>query len=533
MKNIAYKVFKQNGGIRKYFTLFGSPVKHYVWAALSVSIVTLMGAMLTPFFDLVNIVLLYLLPVFVSAVRWGRGPSLFSSFLGVLTFNFFFVPPIFTFAVANMQHLFVLAVFFLVALVTSTIATKLRNELEKATEREKRTLILYAFSREMAAKADLEQVLKTFADKVAESINGVAVMLIHDPDADTLRQIAGSGNNAIFDEKEYAVARSVLERGEPMGKGLGIFEGERSMFFFPIKEEDKTLAVLGIRPDSENATLSPEQRQLIETLTNLAAVAIVRLQLAKNAEQAKWLAESERLHRTLLNSISHDFRTPLASITAAVTSLLAEGSVYTEETKNVFLHTIREEAYRLNRFIENLLDMVRLESGTLKPNMKWCDIQDIIGVVLRETRDALQGHPLWIDIPPDLPSVKADFILIEQVLINLLENAVKYSPPDSAISISVICRENALFVTVGDLGLPIPKAEQDHVFDKFYRLHSAKHISGTGLGLSICKGIIEAHGGTIWVDSSQKNGNRFTFSLPAPEERAEQERAKEGEDHVG
>jgi two-component system, OmpR family, sensor histidine kinase KdpD len=215
-----------------------------------------------------------------------------------------------------------------------------------------------------------------------------------------------------------------------------------------------------------------------------------------------------------------------------VTSLLAEGSVYTQETKTIFLHTIREEAHRLNRFIENLLDMVRLESGTLKLNMKWCDIQDIIGVVLRETRDTLQGHPLRLDIPPDLPSVTADFILIEQVLINLLENAAKYSLPGSEISISAHCQNRTMLLTVADPGPPIPKTEQEHVFDKFYRLHSSKYASGTGLGLSICKGIIEAHGGNIWVDSSPEYGNRFTFSLPVSEEHSEQTHVKEGTDHV-
>lgn len=533
MRTTENKSFGLNKDIQGYNYLFGSPLKNYAWVLLSVSIFTLIGEILTPHFGLVNIVLLYLLPVLVSAVRWGRGPSFFSSFLGVLSFNFFFVPPIFTFAVASIEHLFVLVIFFLVALVTSTMATKLRNELVKANEREKRTLILYALSREIAAKADLEQILKTFADKVAESIDGIAIVLVPDLNANILNQMAVTGDYAVFDEKEYAVARWVLEHGQPAGKELEIFEGQHSMFFFPIKEEDRTLAVLGIRPNSRNATLSPEQRQLIETLTNLAAIAIVRLQLAKDAEQSKWLAESEKLHRTLLNSISHDFRTPLASITGAVTSLLAEGSVYTQEAKNIFLNTIKEEAYRLNRYIENLLDMVRLESGTLKLNMKWCDIQDIIGVVLRETRDILQGHPLWIDIPPDPPSIKADFILIEQVIINLLENAVKYSPPDSAISISVQCEDKKLLLAVADLGPPIPKTEQKHVFDKFYRLHSSKHISGTGLGLSICKGIIEAHGGIIWVDSSPEYGNRFTFSLPVFAEHPEQRFATEGVKHVG
>jgi two-component system, OmpR family, sensor histidine kinase KdpD len=533
MKTGIHKTSEKNETVQRDFSFFGSPLRYYAWSLLAVSIVTVIGKIVTPYFDLINIVLLYLLSVLVSAVRWGRGPSFFSSLLGVLFFNFFFVPPVFTLAVDNMQHLFVLVVFFLVALVTSTTATKLRNELGKATEREKRALTLYALSQKIAAEADLEQVLKTFTGKVAEILSGAVIMLILDPNTGALNKTAASPNDAVFDEKEYAVARWVFEHGQPAGKGLGIFEGGRSLFFFPIRAEDKMLAVLGIRPNMEHATLSAEQRQLIETLTNLAAVAIIRLQLAKEAEQAKWLTESERLHRTLLNSISHDFRTPLASITGAVTSLLTEGSVYTPENREMFLHTIKEEARRMNRFTENLLDMVRLESGTLKLNMKWCDIQDIVGVVLRETRDTLQGHPLQIDIPSDLPSVKADFILIEQVIINLLENAAKYSLPGSAITISALCRDKTLFVTVSDPGPPVPKTEQKHVFDKFYRLRFSRHASGTGLGLSICKGIIEAHGGSIGVESSPEYGNRFTFSLPAPEEVLEQPDAGEGANRVG
>ena len=521
------------GEIVKEASLAGSPLRYYLWAVISVSIVTGVGEILTPHFDLVNIVLLYLLPVLVSAVRWGRGPSVLSSLLGVLTFNFFFVPPIYTFAVANIEHLFVLAVFFLVALVTSAMAAKLRLELKKATEREERTSTLYALSREIAAKTDTEQVLKTFVDKVAETIHGSAIVLMQEPNADALVQLASTGDESLFDEKEYAVARWVMAHGQPAGRELGMFDRSSSLFFFPIKAEDKTLAVLGIRLTMENATLSPDQRQLVETFANLVAVAIVRLQFAKEVEQAKWLAESERLHRTLLNSISHDFRTPLASITGAVTSLLAEGSLYSEEVKTIFLNTIKEEAHRLNRFIENLLDMVRLESGTLKVKKKWCDLQDIIGVVLRETRDVLQGHPLRIDIPPDSPSVMADFILVEQVLINLLENAAKYASPGSEISIAAHGRDDVLFLVVADPGPPIPAAEREHVFDKFHRLHSSSQAGGTGLGLSICKGIIEAHGGAIWVDSSPEYGNRFTFSLPLFEEASEQVHGKEGSDHVG
>ncbi len=493
----------------------GSSPENYLWAVLSIFAVTVFGQVLTPHLDLTNIVLIYLLPVLISAVRWGRGPAFLASSLGALAFNFFFVPPIFTFAVADIQHFFTLVVYLLVALVTSTLATKLRDEMHKATQGEQRALALYDLSREIAARSDFDQVLKTFVDKVAQAIDGMAVVLVHDPQTNAMEQIASEGADSFFDKKEYAVARQVLEQGRPAGKGLGIFEGERSLFFFPVRAEDRTLAVLGIRPGGEASSLSPDQTQLVETLSNLAAVIIVRLELAKEAEQAKWLAESERLHRTLLNSISHDFRTPLASIMGAVTSLIDEKDIYTPETRGMFLGTIREEARRMNRFVENLLDMVRLESGTLELNMKVCDIQDIIGVVLREMRDTLTGHPVKVDMPPDAPSVMADFILIEQVVINLLENAAKYSPPDVPVSISVGVREKDLVLTVANAGPSIPGEEREHVFDKFYRQSSTRHVSGTGLGLFICKGIIEAHGGRIWIDPSPEQGNRFSFSLAA------------------
>ncbi|MHB8110148.1 MAG: DUF4118 domain-containing protein [Syntrophorhabdaceae bacterium] len=515
------------------FPLFDLPLLKYVWAIVAVFIVTLFGKIFSSHLDLTNIVLFYLLPVLLSSVRWGRGPAFLSSFLGVLCFNFFFVPPVFTFQVANVQHIFVLFVYLLVSLVTSTVATKLSREISKATEREEKTRTLYEFSREIAATTDLNQVLKKFADKVAEAVNGVAIFITPDRDTDDMDQIASTGHDAALDEKELAIARWVLEHGRPAGRGLEMFEGERSLFFFPVKGEDKTLAVLAIRPATGDATLAPEQKQLIETLSNFAAVVIVRLELAKEAEHAKWLEESEKLHRTLLNSISHDFRTPLASITGAATSLLADQDIYSRETTETLLRTIEEEARRMNRFVENLLDMVRLESGSLRLNMKWCDIQDIIGVVLRETRTILSGHPVHVDIPPNVPALMADFILIEQVLINLLENAAKYSPPDTPILISVEQREEEILVTVADSGPSIPGSHKEQIFTKFYRQDSSHHVSGTGLGLSICKGIIEAHGGHIGIESSAEYGNKFSFSLPVPRELPDGENPERGKVHGG
>ena len=507
-----------NKGTEKRFASMRESFVPYVKAFLTVVLITLLGEILTPYFDLINIAILYLLPVLISAVRWGRGPSFFAAGLGVLVFDFFFVPPVLSLTVHDVRHVFIFGMFLLVAIVTGTMATKLRNELDKTKEREQRTLALYALSQKIAAESDLKRVLKTFVERVAGTIRGDVIMLVHNPDAEMLLEVAAyPSHNTLSDDKERAVAHWVLEHGQRAGRGTETLSAAQSLFF-PVKAEDKTLAVLAIKTEPDGKALASEQLQLIEAFSNLAAVAIIRVNLAQEAEQAKWLAESQKLHTALLNSISHDLRTPLAAITGAVTSLLSKETAYDAGTEKALLDAINEGAQRLNRFVGNLLDMVRLESGILKLNTQWCDIEDIVGVALREMKDILQPHSLQVKIPSGLPLVKADFALIEHVVINLIENAVKYSPEEGMISISARTVNDTVYVTVADGGPTIPRYERERVFDKFYRLHSTKHTSGTGLGLSICKGIIEAHGGKIWVDSPHEPGNQFVFSLPVPEQ---------------
>jgi two-component system, OmpR family, sensor histidine kinase KdpD len=486
----------------------------YFLALVSVAFITLAGKALEPFFDRISLALLYLLPVLVSAVRWGRGPSFLAAVFGVLAFDYFFVPPFFSFAVSDIRHLFIFVVYLLVALVTGTMAARLREEVRSATEREKRTLALYALSREIAAETDLAQAMKTLAATIAAAVQGESVILMPgQAGSDAMIEIAASPDQLILhDDKERAVAHWVLERGLPAGKGTDTLRGT-DLVFFPISAEDRPLAVLALRVNPARQGLAPDEVRLIEAFANLGAVAIIRVQLAKEAEQAQWLAESEKLHTALLNSVSHDLRTPLASITGAATSLLSGEGVYDPKTRQDLLETIKEEAQRMNHYVANLLDMVRLEGGMLRLRKEWCDIEDILGVALKEVKDVLEGHPLRVDIPPDLPLVQVDFPLIEHVMINLLENAAKYSPPGSEISVAARSMEGEVRFMVADRGLPVPASERERVFNKFHRLRSAKQISGTGLGLSICKGIIDAHGGAIWVEGHE-GGNRFIFSLP-------------------
>lgn len=488
--------------------------KPYMWTFLSVAAVAGIGEALYPLLDRINLALLFLLPVLISAVRWGLGPSFLASALGVSVFDFFFVPPYYSFAVADVRYLFIFAVFLLVAVVTGTMANRLRNEARRAAEREKRTLALYALGREIAAQTDVQEILTTFVTTVAEAVDGQTILLMPEPNGGPLREIASwPAGMTLFGEKERAVAHWVFAHGQSAGRDTDTLRGA-DRTFFPVAAEDRTLAVLAVRFDDEKGLRSAEKQLLIEAFANLGAVAIIRVQLAREAEQAKWLAESEKLHTALLNSVSHDLRTPLAAITGAVTTILSNENEMNRETEQVLLQTINEGAQRMNRYVANLLDMVRLEGGTLKLKKDWCDIQDILGVVLREIKDSLQGHPLSIDIPPDLPLVMADFALIEHVMINLLENAAKYSPPQSEISISARYSDQALRFIVTDRSPPVPPTERERVFDKFYRLHYSNQASGTGLGLSICKGIIEAHEGKIWVYLYSGYGNQFTFSLP-------------------
>jgi two-component system, OmpR family, sensor histidine kinase KdpD len=490
-----------------------SRLLRYVFVAFMVLVVTAIGKGLQPAFDLVNIALLYLLPVLVAAVRWGLWPSLFASFLGMLSFDYFFVPPVMSFTVSDIRYLLNFALFLAVALVTGTLAARLRRQAEAARERERRTAALYSLSQKIAAETDIQRALRAVVETVASDGSTEAAIFIPGPQYSLLDLVAYSGDEGfLLDHKEKAAAQLAFEHRQQTMPRTQV-TGEPKLFFLPISDGEKSVGVFAVRL-MRGQSLSADRQKDFEAFASLTALAITRAHLSFEAEQAKWLSESEKLHRSLLNAVSHDLRTPLSSIMGAVTGLLAEGEVYDPEAKNTLLRTIREGAQRMNRFITNLLDMARLESGILKPNKEWCDVQDLIGVSLNEVQDSLPRDRLRLSLSEDLPLVEADFGLIEQVVINLVENAAKYSPPQSEVSVSAFLYENEIRIAVGDEGPMIAEEDRDRVFDKFYRLRSSKHVAGTGLGLSICKGIMEAHGGRIWVEPVGEGGNGFVLALP-------------------
>ena len=440
-----------NHSSQSFFTLLAP----YLWTIVAIFIVTAIIRVLRPAFDLIDAALLYLLPVLISAVRWGLWPSLAASVLGMLCFDFFFVPPVMSFTVGDVRHLISFGVFLLVAFVTGTLAARLRSQAEASRERERRTAALYSLSDKITAETDLGQVLQTVVKTVAETTKRDVALFMPGPhEALPVSSAYSTTEGLSLTEREGDLLRWVFElRQEAVSRndrGDGI-----DRLFIPVHNRETCLAVLVLQSASWQV-FSEEERKDLEALANLTALAITRMHLALEAEQAKWLAESEKLHRALLNAVSHDLRTPLASITGAVTELLSEGDLHNAESRTTLLGTIREGALRMNRFVANLLDMARLESGILKPNREWCDISDIVGVALKEVRDMLPEERLSIEVPAEVPLIRVDFSLIEQVLINLLENATKYSPPESKISMSVSIAQGELRVEIGDCGSAYP-----------------------------------------------------------------------------
>jgi two-component system sensor histidine kinase KdpD len=282
--------------------------------------------------------------------------------------------------------------------------------------------------------------------------------------------------------------------------------------YLPLKVHGKVVGVLGIHIAERKVNL--EEWRLIEAWASMAAIAVERIQLAEMAKQAAVLVESERLHTALFNSISHEIRTPLSTIIGSISSLLDPDIKLLQSIQYELMQNIREAAIRMERVASNLLDTARLESGSVKVKNDWCDIGDIVGAALYRLRDSIQGREIQTDIPQSIPLLRGDCVLLEQVMVNLLDNALKYSRAGSDIEISASSEDAKILVSVADRGIGIPEEELQHIFQKFYRTDSTKNISGTGLGLSICKGLIEAHGGTIWALNRPNGGARISFALP-------------------
>jgi two-component system sensor histidine kinase KdpD len=493
------------------------PIRRYLQSLLLVAIVTIMGVPLQGRIEPTNLVMLYLMAVVLASIFLGRGPSLVASLVGVLAFDFFFVNPRFSFSVNDTQYLITFAGLLVVGLVISNSAALLRDQVDASRKRENQTAAVNALSRDLTVAADLNEMMKAIITRVKETFSREVVILLPEGEGLVAR---GFTPGFTLDENEMAVAAWTYQHGQTAGRGTDTLTAAR-IRYVPLKTSKGVVGVLGLTPTDKNDFMAPDKRQLLESFVNLSAMAIERAMLSEQASQAQMLRSTERLQTALLNSISHDLRTPLASITGALSTLKednqksAESGTVIPRYHKELLENALSEADRLNRLVSNLLDMTRLESGALKMTREPVDVQDLIGTALAQTNKRLEGHPLTIHIPPDLPLVEGDFLLLLQVLENLLDNAVKYSPPQGPVEVYADRVHKEIHLTIADHGLGIPEGDLKRIFDKFYRVQRPDGVTGTGLGLSICKGIVEAHGGRIWAQNRAEGGSTLTFTLPA------------------
>jgi len=458
-----------------------------------------------------NVALVLLVAVLASAVTFGLWPSLFACLLLALAYNFFFLPPLYTFTIADPENVVTLLVFTLVAAIASNLTARVRMQAIVARQRAATTEDLYRFSRKLTGIATLDDLLWATAYQVAHMLRLHVVLLI--PEGEDLNVRAGYPPEDTLDEGDLAAAKWAFERGQEAGRGADTLPGARRLFL-PMRTARGIVAIIGLDSQAEGALLTPDQRRLLDSLSDQTALAIERLHLAEEMDRARVAAETDKLRSALLTSISHDLRTPLASILGSASSLSQYRSQLSEADQAELLGTIQEEAERLNRFIANLLDMTRLESGALAPNLELIELGDVVGSVLR--RAPTQNHTIVLDLEPALPMPRIDPVLFEQVLFNLLDNAAKYAAPDTTITLRARLEGGTVKLQVLDEGPGLPEEDRERVFDKFYRVRAGdKKRAGTGLGLAIARGFMEAMGGTVTAaNRSDHTGAVFTLTLP-------------------
>ncbi|MCB0034530.1 MAG: DUF4118 domain-containing protein, partial [Anaerolineales bacterium] len=448
-------------------------------------------------------VMLYLVVVVIAAVRYGQNPAVWASLLSVLAFNLVFVPPYYTLTVAEAEYLLTFVSLLGVGVVISTLTARALVQEQAARQRERQTAALYALSRQLSGAIDLPQVAQIIVAQTSLTFKGHSALYLLVNERLELFQASAAFEPTAQDE---AAVQRCFE-GDSGGNGHGRLLQTGRMI----------VGVLLQLPVDKIGSLTPDQEQLLDSFASQAALAIERSQLAQEAQEAQLLAETEKLQAALLNSISHDLRTPLASITGSLSSLRNDRHLLSEAAQQELIRNAAQEANRLNQLVANLLDMTRLEGGHMQLNLQLVDVQDLLGVAFMQLDERLTGREVEIVLPDDLPPIEVDFSLMVQVFVNLLDNAHKYSAAERPIAVtSHIEHQGEVRIAVSDYGVGIPAAEIDRIFEKFYRITQWNDISGTGLGLSISKGIVEAHNGRIWAQNRPEGeGTIVTVALPA------------------
>jgi two-component system sensor histidine kinase KdpD len=490
-----------------------TPLLDHVRAIAIVAATTLVAAAVRSVVDVPDIEMLFLLGVMIAATTCGRAASVLAAALAVLAYDFFFVPPSFTLAVSDARYFLTFAMMFGVSIVIGYLARRLREQQQAAVGRERSTSALYALSRELGAALDEAGVASVCVRAAAEAFDAQAIMLRRG-ERDDLAPIAASPRDAALDASELAVARWVLEHGAPAGRGTDTLPGDR-VVCIPLRTFGDVLAVLALRPARERG-LTAEQRSFLDALARQVALALDRVRLADEARHAALRAKTEELRSGLLSAVSHDLRTPLAAITGAGTMLRQDGALDPALRRDL-VETICEEAERLERLVSNLLDMTRLDSGAVQPKREWVPLVEVVGAALTRLERRLAGRRITTTIAEDVPLLSVDPVLVQQLFLNLLENAAKYTPPGSEIDIRAVREGGTLVVDVGDRGPGIPPGQEERVFERFHRGEHAG-VRGVGLGLPIARAIAQAHGGRLVAGNRPGGGAVFRLTLPLPAE---------------
>ena len=487
----------------------------YGAALIAVAIALALAELIQAWIGATNSDLVFLTAVVAVAVRFGLWPSLFASVASALAYNFFFLPPIYTFTIADPHNVTAFGFFTLVAVIVSSVAARGRNQAVATMERARTTESLYAFSRKLAGAGTLDDVLWATAYQTALMLKVRVVLLL--PERGTIAVKTGYPPEDILDDADIAAAKWAWENNRVAGRGSDTLPGAKRLFL-PMHTGRGAIGVMGIDSDKPGPLLTPDQRRLLDALADQGALAIERVRLVEEMDRVERNAETERLRSALLTSISHDLKTPLAAVLGSAGTLRDLAEKLSAGEKAELLGTIIDESERLNRFIANLLDMTKLESGAIAPNVALHDLGEIVGSALRRASRILARHEVELDLAPDLPMLELDAVLFEQVLFNILDNAAKYAPAKTTIRIQAWRDGGTVSLRVIDEGSGIPPADIEHIFDKFYRAQKTDQVrAGTGLGLAISRGFVEAmHGTIVAANRSDRSGAMFTINLPIP-----------------
>jgi two-component system sensor histidine kinase KdpD len=512
-------------------------IRAYAIALLAIVATTTALYPFRPDLNALNIALVYLIVVSALSLIASTGPSGVASVFAFLCFDYFFIPPYYTLSVARSDHFLALFVFLGAAVLVTQLTGRAHAHTEEALRHGRQTATLYDLSAALIGEIGLDATLAAVVRRVWNvfALDGCAILL--DEHGELVgRAVEGNILISLTDPNLLGLGRWVATHhqiaslgatraklrppgppGQQASWNFALGLRDRDVLLLPIATTRRSIGVLVASRRRNRPRFDEEESRLLATFANQAALAIERCLLTDEQVNAEVLARSDELKSALLSAVSHDLRTPLASIKASATSLLQPDVTWSDEDRKELLEAIDEEADRLNRFVANLLDLTRIEAGALQPSFEWYDLREIIHDAVNRSEQALSGHPLQLDLPEDVPANKVDYIEIAQVLINLLENAVKYSPAGSPVSISFRVRAHEAEIAVRDHGVGLPAGEETRIFDRFYRVEARNRPIGSGIGLAIARGFIEAHGGKIWAERNPEGGITVRFTLPLAE----------------